>query len=74
MSVDCRAVISVTGGSHSVHLLSEELAPLFPGELVVERSSRLVLVGLVCWRRRTRIRAPQTRPSQHLDNYAHLRA
>lgn len=34
----------------AVHSLSEELTALFPGQLIVERSRRLILVGLV-WRR-----------------------
>lgn len=34
-----------------VRLLSEELTALFPGQLIVERSRRVVLVGLI-WRRR----------------------
>lgn len=34
-----------------VRLLSEELTALFPGQLIVERSRGVVLVGLI-WRRR----------------------
>lgn len=38
-------------GELNPHSLSEQLAPLFPGKLIVERSRGLVLVGLVCRRR-----------------------
>lgn len=43
-----------------IHLLSEELTALFPGQLIVEWPRSLILIGLI-WRRRrrTQIRALQ---------------
>lgn len=38
-------------GLKNVHLLPEQLATLFPGQLIVERAGGLVLIGLI-WRRR----------------------
>lgn len=37
-------------GRKNFHSLSEQLATLFPGQLIVERSGGLVFIGLI-WRR-----------------------
>lgn len=46
-----RALNLIEEFQRNSHSLPEQLATLFPGKLVVERSRGLVLVGLICRRR-----------------------